>query len=159
RGDRRSRRGRSLDRSGQRSRRCGADAGGGARGGRCLRRRASCRAAVPQARARPRRSRGAGAARTVAERTRMSEPENFIARWSRRRREGAKAPEEKTPPAPPDAGAERAHQSEDKSAPAQGRSGAPGSPEAAFDPKNLPPIKTIPAESDITAFLAPGVPP
>src|SRR5499426_2147179 len=159
RGDRRSRRGRSLDRSGQRSRRCGADAGGGARGSRCLRRRASCRAAVPQARARPRRSRGAGAARTDAERTRMSEPENFIARWSRRKREAAEDAEATKSSAAPDAAAEGAPPSEDQSDAALGRSDARRSPEAAFDPTKLPPIETITAESDITAFLAPGVPP
>src|SRR5499426_2328590 len=159
RGDRRSRRGRSLDRSGQRSRRCGADAGGGARGSRCLRRRASCRAAVPQARARPRRSRGAGAARTDAERTRMSEPENFIARWSRRKREAAEDAEATKSSAAPDAAAERAHPSEDQSDAALGRSDARRSPEAEFDPTKLPPIETITAETDIRAFLAPGVPP
>src|SRR5215831_16184808 len=159
RGDRRSRRGRSLDRNGQRSRRCGADAGGGARGDRCLRRRASRRAAILQARARPRRSRGAGAARTDAERTRMSEPENFIARWSRRKREAAEDAEATKSSAAPDAAAEGAHPSEDQSDTALGRSDARRSPEAAFDPTKLPPIETITAESDITAFLAPGVPP
>src|SRR5215475_9714138 len=159
RGDCRSRRGRSLDRSGERSRRCGADAGGGARGGRRLRRRASCRAAVPQARARPRRSRSAGAARTDAERTRMSEPENFIARWSRRKREAAEDAEATKSSAAPDAAAEGAHPSEDQSDTALGRSDARRSPEAAFDPTKLPPIETITAESDIRAFLAPGVPP
>src|SRR5215467_13950426 len=159
RGDRRSRRGRSLDRSGQRSRRCGADAGGGAWGGRRLCRRASCRAAVPQARARPRRSGGAGAARADAERTRMSEPENFIARWSRRKREAAEDAEATKPSVAPDAAAEGAHPSEDQSDTALGRSDARRSPEAAFDPTKLPPIETIAAESDVTAFLAPGVPP
>src|SRR5262249_58705927 len=112
-GDRRSCRGRSLDRSGQRSGRRGADAGGGARGDRCLRRRASCRAAVPQARAQPRRSRGAGAARTNAERTRMSEPENFITRWSRRKREVAEGAEVTKSSIAPDAVAESAPSSED----------------------------------------------
>src|SRR5215831_19329244 len=159
RGDRRSRRGRSLDRNGQRSRRCGADAGGGARGDRCFRRRAPCRAAVPQARARPRRSGGAGAARTDAQRTGMSEPENFIARWSRRKREAAEDAEATKSSAAPDAAAEGAHPSEDQSDTALGRSDARRSPEAAFDPTKLPPIETITAESDITAFLAPGVPP
>src|SRR5215472_10784740 len=159
RGDRRSRRGRSLDRNGQRSRRCGADAGGGARGDRCFRRRAPCRAAVPQARARPRRSGGAGAARTDAQRTGMSEPENFIARWSRRKREAAEDAEATKSSAAPDAAAEGAHPSEDQSDTALGRSDARRSPEAAFDPTKLPPIETMTAESDITAFLAPGVPP
>src|SRR5262245_46719974 len=153
RGDRRSRRGRSLDRNRRRSRRRGADAGGGARGDRCLRRRASCRAVVPQARARPRRSRGAGAARTDAERTRMSEPENFIARWSRRKREAAEDAEATKSSATPDAAAESARPSEDQSG------GARPPPEAAFDPTKLPPIETITAETDIRAFLARGVPP
>src|SRR6516165_6345197 len=161
RGDCRSRRGRSLDRNGQRSRRCGADAGGGARGDRCLRRRASCRAAVPQARARPRRSRGAGAARTDAERTRMSEPENFIARWSRRKREAAEDAEATKSSTAPDATAESAHPIEDQreSDAPRTRSGASEPPEFAPDPTKLPPIETITAETDIRAFLAPGVPP
>ena len=73
----------------------------------------------------------------------MSEPENFIARWSRRKREAA----------------EGAHPSEDQCDTASGRSDARRSPEAAFDPTKLPPIETITAESDICAFLAPGVPP
>src|SRR5215471_6501486 len=162
RGDRRSRRGRSLDRNGQRSRRCGADAGGGARGDRCLRRRASCRAVVPQARARPRRSGGAGAARTDAERTRMSEPENFIARWSRRKREAAEDAEATKSSPAPDAAAESAHPIEDQregSDASRARSGASEPPEFAPDPAKLPPIEAITAETDIRAFLAPGVPP
>src|SRR5215471_13345309 len=162
RGDRRSRRGRSLDRNGERSRRCGADAGGGARGDRCLRRRAPCRAAVPQARARPRRSRGAGAARTDAERTRMSEPENFIARWSRRKREAAEDAEATKSSAAPEVAAESAHPIQDRreeSDAPPARSGASEPPESALDPTKLPPIETITAETDIRAFLAPGVPP
>src|SRR5215475_6778836 len=162
RGDCRSRRGRSLDRSGERSRRCGADAGGGARGGRRLRRRASCRAAVPQARARPRRSRGAGAARTDAERTRMSEPENFIARWSRRKREAAEDAEATKSSAAPEVAAESAHPIQDRreeSDAPRASSGASEPPEFAPDPTKLPPIETITADTDIRGFLAPGVPP
>src|SRR5262245_10884711 len=162
RGDCRSRRGRSLDRSGQRSRRCGADAGGGARGDRCLRRRASCRATVPQARARPSRSRGAGAARADAERTRMSEPENFIARWSRRKREAVEDAEATKSSAAPRPAAESVHPIEDQregSDAPQARSGASESPEFAPDPAKLPPIETITAATDIRAFLAPGVAP
>src|SRR5262249_49611046 len=162
RGDCRSRRGRSLDRSGQRSRRCGADAGAGARGDRCLRRRASRRAAILQTRARPRRSRGARAARADAERTRMSEPENFIARWSRRKREAAEDAEATKSSAAPEVAAESAHPIEDRreeSDAPPARSGASEPPESALDPTKLPPIETITAETDIRAFLAPGVPP
>src|SRR5215471_17149712 len=160
RGDRRSRRGRSLDRNGQRSRRCGADARSGARGDRCLRRRASRRAAILQTRARPRRSRGASAARTDAERTRMSEPENFIARWLRRKREAAEDAEATKSSAAPDAAAESVHPIQDQREGApRARSGVSEPPKFAPDPTKLPPIETITAETDIRAFLAPGVPP
>jgi Protein of unknown function (DUF3306) len=37
--------------------------------------------------------------------------------------------------------------------------GASGVPELPFDPATLPPIESITAESDVRAFLAPGVPP
>ena len=89
----------------------------------------------------------------------MSEPENFIARWSRRKREAADDAEATKSSAAPDAAAEGAHPSEDQSDTALGRSDARRSPEAAFDPTKLPPIETITAETDITAFLAPSVPP
>src|SRR5258707_2480766 len=162
RGHRRSCRGRSLDRSGQRSRRCGADAGGRARSDRCLRRRASCRATFPQARARPRRSGGAGAAPTDAERTRMSETENFFTRWSRRKRKAAEDVEATRSSGAVDAAREGAHQNEDQGgggdAP-RARGGASDRPESAPDLTKLPPIEMITAESDIRAFLAPGVPP
>ena len=88
----------------------------------------------------------------------MSEPENFIARWSRRKRESAEDAEATKSSAAPDAAAEGAHPSEDQSDTALRRSDARRSPEAAFDPTKLPPIETITAETDITAFLAPGVP-
>jgi hypothetical protein len=89
----------------------------------------------------------------------MSEPENFIARWSRRKREAAEDAEATKSCAAPDAAVEGAHPSEDQGDAARGRSGARPSPEPAFDPTKLPPIETITAESDIRAFLAPGVPP
>src|SRR5215467_5054675 len=150
-GDGRSRRRRSLDRGGQRSRRCGADAGACACGDRRFRRRASCRAAIPQTRARPRRSRGAGAARTRAEGPRMSEPENFIARWARRKRNAAEEP--KVAPS-----TDPGEESREGSGPAPVASGAPESAEAVLDLTKLPPIEMITAETDIRAFLAPGVP-
>jgi len=92
----------------------------------------------------------------------MSEPENFITRWSRRKREAAEGAEVTKSSIAPDAAAESAPPSEDPrqerdALPASG--GAPQLPEAAFDSANLPPIETITAESDIRAFLAPGVPP
>jgi hypothetical protein len=71
----------------------------------------------------------------------MSEPEKFLDRWSRRKRDGAEesAPAEakKVDAAPPPEAKE----------------------EAPFDPASLPPIESITAESDIRAFLRPEVPP
>jgi Protein of unknown function (DUF3306) len=92
----------------------------------------------------------------------MSEPENFIARWSRRKREAAEDAEATKSSAAPDAAAEGAHPSEDQrkeSDAPRARSGASEPPQPALDPTKLPPIETITAESDIRAFLAPGVPP
>jgi hypothetical protein len=92
----------------------------------------------------------------------MSEPENFITRWSRRKREAAQDADATKPAAAPAPTAESEHPDEGRrketdAAPADG--GALQPSEAAFDPTQLPPIETITAESDIRAFLAPGVPP
>jgi hypothetical protein len=81
----------------------------------------------------------------------MSEPENFIARWSRRKRNAA---EEAKPATSTNVGEEPRAGSD----PAPVLSGAPESSEAAFDLTKLPPIETITADTDIRAFLAPGVP-
>jgi Protein of unknown function (DUF3306) len=92
----------------------------------------------------------------------MSEPENFIARWSRRKREAAEDAEATKSSASPDAAAESAHPIEDQregSDAPRARSGASESSEFAPDRTKLPPIETITAETDIRAFLAPGVPP
>ena len=92
----------------------------------------------------------------------MSEPENFIARWSRRKREAAEDAEATKSSPAPDAAAESAHpipdQREGSDAP-RARSGASEPPEFAPDPAKLPPIETITAATDIRPFLAPGVPP
>jgi Protein of unknown function (DUF3306) len=90
----------------------------------------------------------------------MSEPENFITRWSRRKREAAGEAEAALPAsAAPDASAEsaraREHQRKESDAPAA-RAGEP--PALPFDPASLPPLESITAASDIRAFLAPGVP-
>jgi hypothetical protein len=92
----------------------------------------------------------------------MNEPENFIARWSRRKREAAEDAEATKSSAAPAAAAESAHpiqdQREGSDAP-RARDGASEPPEFAPDPTKLPPIETITAATDIRAFLAPGVPP
>jgi hypothetical protein len=81
----------------------------------------------------------------------MNDPDNFLSRWSRRKLEVGEGKEEKEESAaeahaepPPDPG---------KVTPAPDK--AVGSE---FDADSLPPIESISAESDITAFMRIGVP-
>jgi uncharacterized protein DUF3306 len=86
----------------------------------------------------------------------MNDPENFIRRWSRRKRE---ATDENAQPEKTTAG--KAHE---PTAPAEGANqGAPSPGTAAppvpeFDVSTLPSIESIDAGTDITAFMRPGVP-
>lgn len=88
----------------------------------------------------------------------MNDPENFLARWSRRKRDEAAEPDraddqkdaKRAPDAPP------AEQSASDAPPLPAAGEAPAEP--VFDISTLPPIETITAETDIRAFLAPGVP-
>jgi hypothetical protein len=75
----------------------------------------------------------------------MNEPENFIARWSRRKRDAAEA-ERQDEIAP----------QQDAAQPAEAPKGAENEP---FDLASLPSIESIGADTDVTAFLRPGVPP
>ncbi len=69
----------------------------------------------------------------------MSDDEGFLARWARRKQYAAAPPRVAKPnDAPPAA--------------------APPPEEAPFDPASLPPLDSIGAGSDISAFLARGVP-
>jgi Protein of unknown function (DUF3306) len=87
----------------------------------------------------------------------MSEPENFIARWSRRKRAATQEVEATKPATATDAATERAP---DTQRDARDAAAAPSGelPELPFDPASLPPLESITAESDIRAFLAPDVP-
>lgn len=80
----------------------------------------------------------------------MSEPENFVARWSRLKRENAQEDRE-----PPDA---RLPDSQHDSA--AGRPAALGGNQEAtpFDVSRLPAIDSLTPSSDIRAFLQSGVP-
>lgn len=86
----------------------------------------------------------------------MNDPENFIRRWSRRKRE---ATDENAQPEKAAAG-----KAPEPTAPAESaKQGAPGSettasPVPEFDVSNLPSIESIDAGTDITAFMRPGVP-
>jgi hypothetical protein len=77
--------------------------------------------------------------------------EDFLTRWSRRKRDGGETEQAKSAPGERDTIAENATplvQESDRAAP----------PEPVFDLKNLPPIESITAATDIRPFLAPGVP-
>ncbi len=79
----------------------------------------------------------------------MSDPKNFLTRWSRRKRQSADeaAAAVSTSQVAPASPHER---TDDAAAPA---------PAVEFDPATLPPIDSIGAGSDIRAFLQRGVPP
>lgn len=79
----------------------------------------------------------------------MSEPENFLSRWARLKREAAETPDDAAPDAP----------AKDVRAETPAEETAPPAPELEFDISALPPIESITASTDIRAFLAPGVPP
>lgn len=80
----------------------------------------------------------------------MSDPEGFLGRWSRRKRESTQEAAA-APPAPPGEAA--------RDMPAEARTAeAPANAEPAFDPDLLPPLESIDATTDITPFLAKGVP-
>jgi Protein of unknown function (DUF3306) len=83
----------------------------------------------------------------------MSEPENFLARWSRRKRAAAEPAEE---PAPKDAAVEKMEQPAGEKILSEQASRAAELP--AFDISSLPAIDSIVAGTDIRPFLAPGVP-
>ena len=81
----------------------------------------------------------------------MNDPDNFLSRWSRRKREAgeSKDKEEKAS----EARAEPAPENE----PVRPDS-APDTPSSKLDVETLPPIEAISAETDITAFMRAGVP-
>jgi uncharacterized protein DUF3306 len=107
----------------------------------------------------------------------MSASKNFLTRWSRRKREAAKAETKSSaateavaqdPLVPAKAGTQ-ATDSEQAALDSRLRGNErererdlrekPGAGEAVLDLSKLPPIESITAETDIRAFLAPGVPP
>ena len=76
----------------------------------------------------------------------MSEPENFLTRWSRRKLEPPEQKAAEETPAPADAAA--------PADPAKPE----GEPKPEFDVSALPSLESIGATSDISAFLQAGVP-
>ena len=90
----------------------------------------------------------------------MSEPDNFLTRWSRRKREAA---EDNGEPDKPAAIEQPAAEKGDALAPAAARAPqaqpqAQAPAAAEFDLNTLPPIESIGPDTDISAFLKSGVP-
>jgi hypothetical protein len=83
----------------------------------------------------------------------VSEPENFLARWTRLKREAERREAEMTA---------RADAARVPSQPTEATPSEPtrtiGSAEPTVDPSTLPPIEEIIATTDIRAYLVPGVP-
>ncbi len=86
----------------------------------------------------------------------MSDSEHFLARWSRRKREGGAAESRPAAEELPVAKADAEPRDEAEPAPLVEEPGKP--PPPAFDPSVLPPVDSIGAESDITCFLTSQVP-
>lgn len=97
----------------------------------------------------------------------MNKPENFLARWSRRKHAAAAETEEaKSSVASSPAASGEAVGSEPTAGAERSDGGshilpsiAPNTAEPPFDPLSVPPIESITADTDIRGFLAPGVPP
>jgi hypothetical protein len=81
----------------------------------------------------------------------MSDPEDFLSRWSRRKRETAESANE-----PKQRGGEAQAKSRDTPI---SQNTAADRTESEFDPTTLPSIESITAETDIRNFLGPFVPP
>jgi hypothetical protein len=81
----------------------------------------------------------------------MSDADDFIARWSRLKREAAKTQK-------PHGKSEASDRERSEKAPEKTPDEAHVKPEPVFDPATLPPIESIVAGSDIRAFLQKGVP-
>ncbi len=95
----------------------------------------------------------------------MSDPEHFMARWSRRKREAAETAEVAKPVTAEEAESDRslAGSAQERIDASSAGHESPAPSEAvpagpAFDITQLPSLDSITAETDIRAFLAPGVP-
>ncbi|MGB9396270.1 MAG: DUF3306 domain-containing protein [Pseudolabrys sp.] len=87
----------------------------------------------------------------------MSDQEKFLTRWSRRKRDTAKAEVEKPTAPAADDSTKQEIKSDESIVTRPRESEAPPAP--GFDLTKLPSLESIGANSDITAFLQPGVPP
>jgi hypothetical protein len=87
----------------------------------------------------------------------MTDGDDFLSRWSRRKRAVAAA--ERAPPQEPPAAEAESEETADAAPVARAQEmSAPPVPEPDFDIASLPPIESIGAGTDISGFLKPGVP-
>ena len=88
----------------------------------------------------------------------MSEPENFLTRWSRRKVSTTERDQPEQDAAPAVAPDVEARACEEKKSDAADTESQKDAAVPAFDPLTLPPIESIDASTDISAFLQSGVP-
>lgn len=96
----------------------------------------------------------------------MSEPDNFFSRWSQRKRAAAESkaesdqvPVTRTVADAGDGSASAAmHTQNDRSPPNKVQADVPAPAEAEFDLSSLPSLESIGPDTDVRAFLKPGVP-
>jgi hypothetical protein len=88
----------------------------------------------------------------------MSEPEDFLSRWSRRKREVAEEAAAETAKPEASSAAEASASAGSENEPASQTAEVRDAEQPAFDISKLPSIAEITAETDIKPFLAAGVP-
>ena len=88
----------------------------------------------------------------------MSEPEDFLSRWSKRKRDVAEEAAAETAKPETENAAEVPAGAENANGPALAKSEAGETEKPAFDISKLPSIDEITAQTDIRPFLAAGVP-
>jgi hypothetical protein len=86
----------------------------------------------------------------------MNDPENFLSRWSRRKRTATEQDERIGPASPEAVARDQPLETQKISSAIEG--GEKEAAEPAFDLSKLPSLESITAETDIRAFLVPGVP-
>jgi hypothetical protein len=88
----------------------------------------------------------------------MNDPDNFLSRWSRRKREAGVQKETDPPLETRESGEAATPRDGEEKRPDSLRSASPASSVSDFDAASLPSIETIRADTDISAFLQKGVP-
>jgi len=88
----------------------------------------------------------------------MSDPDNFLSRWSRRKLEPSQEGQESNTPIEPETEQPADAQAEEAKLETPAASAPAQEGEEPFDVASLPPIESITAGTDIRDFLKPGVP-